>query len=228
MTPLRIDIVFDTVCPWCYIGMRRFAKALERRSHLKPDLRYRAFLLNPDLPNEGVDRQEYLERKFGSSRHYQRMIEALMQTGRAEGIEFALDDIKRTPNSANSHRLVKLAGTINKQPEAVAALFRAYFEQGRDIGKVEELIRIAEGIGLERHVARAHLETESEVNAVYSENMRMHRLGITGVPCFVFNETHAIAGAQEPEILERMIDIASAEMDGSEIQSTEMPRDVAS
>ncbi|MDX2144185.1 MAG: DsbA family oxidoreductase [Rhodospirillaceae bacterium] len=217
---MQIDIVFDTVCPWCFVGKRRFERALRMRPHVKPQIRYRSFLLNPDLPSQGVDRREYLERKFGGSAQYERVIEALVFTGKGEGINFALDKIKRTPNSANSHRLVRLARTMNRQTEAVDALFTGYFEQGLDIGNVEVLVRIAEEIGLEKSMVYAHLTTETDLNAVYTENARMHRLGITGVPCYIFNEGRAIAGAQEPEIIVRMIDMALAESsDQPEMQS---------
>lgn len=208
---MRIDIVFDTVCPWCFVGKRRFDRAMKARPHLKPELRYRSFLLNPDLPPQGVDRREYLERKFGGSHQYDRIAEALVYAGKVEGISFALDKIKRVPNSANSHRLVRLAHTLGRQHEAVEILFSAFFEQGLDLGNVEVLIRLAEQIGIERHMAHAHLSGDSDLNAVYTENARMHRLGITGVPCFIFNEGRAIAGAQEPEILTRMIDMAVAQ-----------------
>lgn len=208
---MRVDIVFDTVCPWCYVGKRRFERALANRPNARPQIRYRSFLLNPDLPPQGVDRREFLERKFGSSAQYDRVVEALVHTGKGEGISFALDRIQRTPNSANSHRLVRLAQVLNRQNEAVEALFSAYFEEGRDIGDVEELVRIGGEIGLDRHMVYAHLGTESDLNAVYAENARMHRMGITGVPCYIFNDSRAIAGAQEPDILTRMIDMATAE-----------------
>ena len=208
---MRIDIVFDTVCPWCFVGKRRFDRALKARPQLKPEIRYRSFLLNPDLPNHGVDRREYLDRKFGGSQQYDRIVEALIFTGRGEGINFALDRIKRTPNSANSHRLVRLAHLVGRQNETVEVLFAAYFERGADIGNTEVLIRLAEEAGIERHMAQAHLASENDLNAVYTENARMHRLGITGVPCYIFNETRAIAGAQEPDILARMLDMAGAQ-----------------
>ena len=218
---MQIDVVFDTVCPWCYVGKRRFERALKMRPNMKPTLRYRSFLLNPDLPPQGVDRREYLERKFGGSAQYERIVEALVFTGKGEGINFALDKIKRTPNTANSHRLIRLARTMNCQTEAVNVLFSAYFERGLDIGNVEVLVKLAEEIGLERGMAYAHLSTETDLNAVYTENARMHRLGITGVPCYIFNEGRAIAGAQEPEILVRMFDMALAESAGrTDMQST--------
>lgn len=208
---MRIDIVFDTVCPWCFVGKRRFDRALRLRPNAAPEIRYRSFLLNPDLPAQGVDRREYLDRKFGGSQQYDRIVEALVFTGKGEGINFALDKIKRTPNSANSHRLVRLAQTVGRQHEVVEVLFTAYFERGLDIGNIEVLVRLAEEAGIERSMAYAHLSSESDVNAVYTENARMHRLGITGVPCYIFNESRAIAGAQEPDILVKMLDMATAQ-----------------
>lgn len=208
---MRVDIVFDTVCPWCYVGKRRFERAVAARPKVHPQIRYRSFLLNPDLPMQGVDRREYLDRKFGSSAQYDRAIEGLVHTGKGEGIDFALDRIRRTPNSANSHRLVRLAQVLNRQSEAVEALFKGYFEAGRDIGNIEELVSIGEEIGLDEQMVYAHMTTEADLDAVYAENARMHRMGITGVPCYIFNDNRAIAGAQEPEILTRMIDMAIAE-----------------
>ena len=208
---MRIDIVFDTVCPWCFVGKRRFDRALKLRTNAAPEIRYRSFLLNPDLPAQGVDRREYIDRKFGGSQQYDRIVEALVFTGKGESINFALDKIKRTPNSANSHRLVRLAQTVGRQHEVVEALFTAYFERGLDVGNIEVLVRLAEEAGIERGMAYAHLSSENDVNAVYTENARIHRLGITGVPCYIFNETRAIAGAQEPDILVKMLDMASAQ-----------------
>lgn len=213
---MRIDIVFDTVCPWCFVGKRRFDRALKMRPGLRADVQYRSFLLNPDLPPEGVDRREYLERKFGGPHQYDRIAEALVITGRGEGIEFDLNNIRRTPNSANSHRLVRMAQARGCPDEAVDLLFRSYFERSLDIGDIEILLELAEDLGFEPNEAREHLTGETDLNAVYTENARMHRLGITGVPCYIFNEGRAIAGAQEPEILTRMLDMASA-------QETEQP-----
>jgi len=218
---MRIDIVFDSVCPWCYVGKRRFDRALRLRPNLKPEIQYRSFLLNPDLPPGGVDRREFLERKLGSSQQYDRVVEALVLTGKGEGIDFALDKIDKTPNSANSHRLVRLAQTIGAQGKAVDALFAAYFEQGMDIGDPEVLIRLAEDIGIDRQVATTHMLGDGDLNSVFNENARMHRLGVTGVPCYIFDESKAISGAQEPEIIVRMLDMAAAQEAGQPVlQST--------
>ena len=208
---MRIDIAFDTVCPWCYVGKRRFDRALRMRPNLRPDIRFRSFFLNPDLPWNGIDRQVFLEKKFGSSQQYERIIETLILTGKGEGISFALDRIERMPNSTNSHRLVRLAQSIGAQDRAVDLLFSAYFEQGRDIGDTATLISLADEIGLEQTIVRHYLDSEDDLNSVYNENSHMHRMGVTGVPCYIFNDTKAIAGAQDPEIILRMIDMVSAQ-----------------
>jgi len=209
---MRIDIVYDTVCPWCYVGKRRFDMALEMRPNIKPDIRYRSFLLNPDLPPEGVDRAKYIESKFGSggSQQYDRIMEALIKTGRGTGIDFEFEKMTRTPNSANSHRLVRLAQTINKEIEAVELIFAAFFEEGQDIGNTEVLVSLAAKLGIEEDTATTHFLGEGDLDAVYNESARMHRLGITGVPCYIFNETQAISGAQETEILVKMLDMITA------------------
>ena len=144
---MRIDIAFDTVCPWCYVGKRRFDRALRMRPNIQAELRYRSFLLNPDLPSDGVNRADFIERKFGSLHHYERIIETVTLTGKAEGINFALDKIQRTPNSANSHRILRLAQNIGAQEKAIEVLFSAYFERGLDIGDTETLTLLADEIG---------------------------------------------------------------------------------
>jgi len=213
---MRIDIVFDTVCPWCFVGKRRFDRALSMRPSLHVNVQYRSFVLNPDLPPEGVDRREYLERKFSGPHQYDRIAEALLITGRREGIDFDFNNIERTPNSENSHRLVRMAQTRGCPDETVDLLFKSYFERGLDIGDVGVLIQLSEELGFDPNEAEEHLTGETDLNAVYTENARMHRLGVTGVPCYIFNETRAIAGAQELEVLTRMLDIAAA-------QETEQP-----
>ena len=206
-----IDIVFDTICPWCYVGKRRFDRALSMRPNLGPEIRYRSFLLNPDLPPQGVNRQEYLKHKFGGVNQYDKIAETLIVTGHSEGIDFKLKNIKRTPNSANSHRLVRMAHRHGCSGAAVDLLFKSYFEQGLDIGEMNVLLHLAKILGLEHSDVRNHLSSDDDMNAVYTENARMHRLGITGVPCYIFNDNRAIAGAQETEILTRMLDMASAQ-----------------
>jgi predicted DsbA family dithiol-disulfide isomerase len=205
---VRIDVVFDAVCPWCYIGKHRLQRALAMRPDIAAEIRWRPFLLNPELPAGGIDRQSYLERKFGSNYRIQRIQAAAQQAGQSEGISFNFDAIARMPNSMNAHRLVNYAEASGQQGAVVEALFRAYFVESRDIGDIGILAEIAENQGFDRREAEAYLRGNGGLLAVETDNARMHRLGVSGVPCYIFDERYAIAGAQEAEIIARLLDIA--------------------
>jgi predicted DsbA family dithiol-disulfide isomerase len=205
---MRIDVIFDTVCPWCYIGKHRFERALALRPDVRAEIRWRPFLLNPEVPSTGLDRQIYLERKFGSSYRIQRIHSAAQQAGEGEGILFNFDAIKRTPNSVNSHRLIHLAADSTRQAIIVEAIFKAYFVHGQDIGDISVLVQLAESCGLPTQEVEEYLRSDAGVSAIDTENARFHRLGVSGVPCYVLDDCYAIAGAQEPDMLARLLDIA--------------------
>jgi predicted DsbA family dithiol-disulfide isomerase len=208
---LPIEVVYDLVCPWCYLGVRRLRRLLHARPDVRAELVWRPFLLNPDLAPQGVARQEYLVRKFGGEERARRLHGTIAELGRAEGVEFRFDRIRRVPHSLDAHRLVRWAGRYGAADQLVEALFEAYFEQGADIGEPGTLAAVAGRIGLDAVIARRFLATVAEVEAVHADNLRAHRLGINGVPCFVVAGRHAIAGAQEPEVLERLLDVALVE-----------------
>jgi predicted DsbA family dithiol-disulfide isomerase len=215
---VRIDVVFDAVCPWCFIGKHRLERALAMRPDVAAEIRWRPFLLNPELPPAGIDRQSYLERKFGSNYRIQRIQAAAQQAGQSEGIDFNFEAITRMPNSMNAHRLINYAESSGQQSAIVEALFRAYFIDGRDIGEIGILAEIAAGQGLDRREVESYLRTNAGIMPVESDNARMHRLGVSGVPCYIFDERYAIAGAQEAEIIARLLDIASEnEMESSSL-----------
>lgn len=205
---MRIDIVFDTVCPWCFIGKRRLQQALAMRPGVKAELRWRPFLLNPDMPLEGMERGLYLERKFGSSYRVQRIHAAAVQAGESEGIRFNFDIIQRTPSSVQSHRLIQWAASYGLQSELVEAVFKAFFEDGRDIGELAVLVLLAEEVGLPAREALEFMLSDTGLDEIEEHNGRMHRLGVTGVPCFILDDRYAISGAQEAEMLARLIDIS--------------------
>jgi predicted DsbA family dithiol-disulfide isomerase len=215
LTPARawlpIEVVFDLVCPWCFLGVRRLRRLLLARPEIPVELMWRPFLLNPELAPQGLGRQEYLARKFGGEERARRLHGTIAELGRTEGLEFRFDRIRRVPHSLDAHRLVRWAGRHGAADPMVEALFEAYFEQGADIGDATVLAGIAGRIGLDAMVARRFLATVSEVDTVHADNLRAHRLGINGVPCFVVAGRHAIAGAQEPEVLERLLDVALVE-----------------
>lgn len=205
---MRIEFIFDTVCPWCYVGKRRFERALAQRPGARVDIRWRPFLLNPDIPMDGIDRQAYLERKFGGPARVQRVNNAVAAAGESEGIAFAFDRIARAPNTLNSHRMIRFSGSMGREAETVEALYRAYFCEGRDVGDITELVRIGEEVGLPAAGLERYLKSEADIAVVMNDNARAHRLGVNGVPCLILEGTYAVAGAQEPDVLLRLIDIA--------------------
>jgi len=211
---LAIEVVHDLVCPWCYLGARRLFRTLARRPDLLVEVTWRPFLLNPDMPRGGMSRSDYVLRKFGGEERARRMYASITDIGRVEGVMFRFDRIRRTPASVDAHRLVRWAAAFGRADEVVEAVFAAHFTDGRDIGDLAVLTAIAASCGLRPSSARSFLASNQEADAVHADNLRAHRLGINGVPCFVVSGCHAIAGAQEPEVLERLLDVAAAEAMG--------------
>ncbi len=205
---MKIDVVFDTVCPWCFLGKRRLERALAQRPAVTAVVRYHSFLLNPDMPPGGMDRRVYLEQKFGGPHRARRVLEAVSAAARASGEAIDFTAIQRMPNSIDSHRLLRLAATRGRAEAMLDALFRAFFQAGEDIGDSDVLLRIAARIGLDRGSVREMLDSDGGQAGIRAANARAHAMGISGVPSFVFNDSHAIAGAQDAEVLVRLVDLA--------------------
>jgi predicted DsbA family dithiol-disulfide isomerase len=208
---LKIEIVHDLVCPWCYLGIRRLVRTLRRRPDIAFDLIWRPFLLNPDMPRLGMARPDYVVRKFGGEDRARRLYATITEVGRQEGVNFRFDRIRRTPSSIDAHRLVRYAVGYGAADKLVEALFAAHFSNGYDIGEHAVLAAVAATCGMDAQAVRAFLASEQESESVHADNLRAHRLGINGVPCFVVDGMHAIAGAQEPEVIERLLDIATVD-----------------
>lgn len=190
-------------------------QALALRPHVDIDLVWRPFLLNREIPADGIDRTAYLIRKFGSEARVRRIYGAIAQAGESVDIDFAFDRIERTPNSVDSHRLIRYALLNGANPRIVETLFFEYFIEGLDIGRQDVLQEIGARDGLDGAAIGAYLNSEEDIDFVYNENTRARRMGINGVPAFVFNEKMVISGAQEPQILARMIDAAIATADAA-------------
>lgn len=208
---LSIEVVYDLVCPWCFLGLRRLRRTLRRRPDLAFELIWRPFLLNPDMPRAGMARPDYVVRKFGGEDRARRLYASITEIGRAEGVPFRFDRIRRTPATVDAHRLIRLAARYGRADVMVDVLYAAHFTDGRDIGDTAVLAAIAASYGLDASLVRRHLASDDGIDAVHAENLRAHRLGINGVPCFVISGRHAIAGAQEPEVIERLLDVAATE-----------------
>jgi len=206
---VKIDVIFDTTCPWCFIGKRRLESVLAQRQGVSVALRWRPFLINPDIPENDIDRRLYLDEKFGHESRAARLFDAIRHAGEHVGIPFAFERITRIPATADSHRLIRLATRNNRQMAAVEALFTAYFLEGADIGARDVLCRLGAGVGLDPKRVGAHLDSKAGLPAVFRASAGLHRLGIHGVPCFIFNDAYAVAGAQDTEVLLRLFDLAA-------------------
>jgi len=210
---LQIEVISDVVCPWCFIGKRRLEEALRQfelnDSGVSIEVQWRPFELNPDLPVSGMERAEYLQRKFGSGARdvYSRV----SQAGRSVGIEFAFDSIARQPNTVSAHQLIWLAGQELRQDAMVETLFQAYFLEGADLTDQAVLVELAVRAGLQAPAAQQCLSDQSIRQTVVEDERMARELGVQGVPFFVFNRKFAVSGAQEPAVLLRAIQTVSRE-----------------
>ncbi|MBL4613676.1 MAG: DsbA family oxidoreductase [Magnetovibrio sp.] len=207
---MQIDVFYDPICPWCYIGKRRLQRALGLRPAISATLHWRPFMLNPDMPPAGMERSAYLLHKFGTEARVRRLLGALEATGQTEEIAFQFDDIHHTPSTVTAHRLVHYADEHGLAEPVVESLFRSYFQEGRNIGDLDELSAIGRLVGLEGGALDAYLDSSSDVSWVREQNALAHRLGVNGVPCFLLDGELALQGAQPPEILARLLDAAAA------------------
>jgi predicted DsbA family dithiol-disulfide isomerase len=196
------------VCPWCFIGKRRFERALAMRPDTPIEPRWHPFQLNPDLPREGAPADEFFAAKFGDMQTMRERRGMVAEIGAALGIAFAFQRIAREPNTFDAHRLVRFAARHGKADALVEALFAAHFLAGRDIGDPATLAAIAGEAGLDPAQIRRFLDGDAEADAIRAEEQEAHRIGITGVPCFIFDGQYAVAGAQEPEFFLPIFDLA--------------------
>ena len=203
---MNIEIFSDVICPWCYIGKRRLERALGQRPDLDARISWRAYQLNPWMPEEGMDRGAYLEAKFGS-RDAKGVYDNIQRVGAGEGIAFRFDLIRRTANTLSAHRLIRIAGRKGRQDAVVEGLFQAYFLEGRDIGEVSVLAEIAEAAELDATEISRALRGDLERESVKAEDARARQMGIQGVPCFIVDRSYAVSGAQEPEYVLPLFDL---------------------
>lgn len=202
---MDIDIISDVVCPWCFIGKRRLEQALvlwrDRHPGEEPEVRWHPFELNPHMPTGGMDRRRYLEEKFGGPERAREIYARVEAAGREVDIPFDFDRIVVQPNTVNAHRLIAWAGAQGRQTAMVDALFDGYFLEGRDLTSKDELVELAGGSGFDRELAADLLESDELLDHVRKEEDTAHRIGVQGVPFFIFNQRVALSGAQPPELL---------------------------
>lgn len=206
---VHIDIYSDPVCPWCFIGKRRLERTLAARDDVTTTITWRPFQLNPDMPPDGMEQTNYLSSKFGSLERAAKFYDVIAEAGQSERIAFNFDAIRHTPNTLDSHRLIRFADAHGRQSEVVEALFAAYFVEGENIGDHGVLTRIAHTVGLDGHAVSAYLASDADRPDVAAEDLRARRMSIDAVPCFIIDGQYAISGAQEPEAFFPLLDLAN-------------------
>lgn len=204
-TPIRLDIFADPVCPWCYLGKAQLDRALESNPDHPFTIEWHPFQLAPHTPSEGVDRAEYLLRIFGTQERTVQAHLRLAELGRAAGLEFNFEAIKTTPNTFDAHRLIHWAGIEGKQAQVVSALFRAYWREGRDIGRRGVLADIGAECGMDRIVLARLLLSDADADLIRTRERHAREKGITAVPTFILADHYVLSGAQPPALWGQVI-----------------------
>jgi predicted DsbA family dithiol-disulfide isomerase len=195
---MKIDIVSDTVCPWCFIGKRKLEKALAERPDMEVDITWRPFQLHPDMPIEGADRKEFIAKKFGSHERAKDLYENVRKAGETVDIPFDFSKIKRSPNTLDSHRLLRWSESAGCQDAMAEILFRRFFIDGEDLGDRSVLVAAAEEAGMDKDLVADLLEKGSDIETVSQEDLKAREMGISGVPFFIIDNKYALSGAQDP------------------------------
>ncbi|OED47773.1 DsbA family oxidoreductase [Leisingera sp. S232] len=206
MTTVKLDILSDPICPWCYIGKTHLDKALAEVPDHPFVIEWHPFQLNPDMPREGMDRREYLERKFGGKDGAVKAYAPVVEHAEKAGLTINFEAMLRTPNTLDAHRLIHWAGIEGKQTEAVDALFQAYFVDAKDIGDPAVLTDIAREAGLDADATARLLDGDSDVDTIRDRDAHSRQMGVSSVPTFIVANQHAVPGAQPPELWKQVIE----------------------
>ena len=201
----KIDIISDPICPWCYIGKTRLDRALELNPTHNFIIEWHPFQLNPTMPKDGMDRREYLEAKFGGQKEAIEVYSNIDKTATETGLSLNFGGIKRTPNTIDAHRLIHWAGIEGRQNSIIDRLFKAYFQEGRDISEHSVLTRIASAAGMDQDVVRNLLKSDADKEDIKARDTDARKRGIQGVPAFVVANEYIIQGAQTIDIWDNII-----------------------
>jgi predicted DsbA family dithiol-disulfide isomerase len=210
--PLQIDIVSDVVCPWCYIGKRRIENALALAPDVPVEINWRPFFLNPWVPREGIERDAYLTKKFGSVEAYKGIAGRVVAAAAEEGLSYHPERVRRQPNTIDCHRLIHWADAAGKAGDIKQRLMELYFRDGGDLTDIEVLVQAAADCGLDAEEIRRRLGSDEDVALISAQAQDAADKGISGVPTFVFAQKYAVSGAQDAEKLARAIRQISAEL----------------
>ncbi|HSD75512.1 MAG TPA: DsbA family oxidoreductase [Steroidobacteraceae bacterium] len=203
---MKVEIYSDTVCPWCYIGKKRFERATGLRPDIDFEVQWLPFELNPGMPESGMERETYLARKFGDLEHVRAMQAQLRELGSGLGIDFHFERARLMPNTRLSHEVLQFAYGAGAQDAVGEAIFRAYFEEGRDIGDRAVLIELGAAAGLDVADLERALLARRHAKEVEALERQAHDWGITGVPTFIFDRHYAVSGAQESDVFVQVFD----------------------
>jgi predicted DsbA family dithiol-disulfide isomerase len=212
LKPLKIDIVSDVVCPWCYIGKKRIEDALKLVPDVPVEVHWRPFFLNSWVPREGIGRDDYLTAKFGSVEAYKGIAGRVVAAAGEEGLSYRPDLVKRQPNTIDCHRLIYWAEAQGKAAEMKQRLMELYFRDGGDLTDIDVLVQAAADCGLDVDAVRRRLGTDEDVALISGRAQEAADKGISGVPTFVFAQKYAVSGAQPADQLARAIREVSAEI----------------
>ncbi|WP_166415588.1 DsbA family oxidoreductase [Cochlodiniinecator piscidefendens] len=211
---VKLDILSDPICPWCYIGKTYLDRALEAHPEHDFLIEWHPFQLNHNMPEGGMDRRQYLETKFGGQKGAIQAYMPVVENAKEAGLSINFEGIETTPNTLNAHRVIHWAGLEGKQTPMVSAMFKAYFTEGLDIGDAEVLNRLAEGIGMEAGLVARLLATDEDKQLMHDRDAHARERGVRSVPTFIVNNQYAISGAQKPDMWANVIaEIAQSQQD---------------
>ena len=202
---IKLDILSDPICPWCFIGKARLDQALINHPDHPFAIEWHPFQLNPTMPAGGMDRREYLETKFGGRANALKVYGAIAEAAEESGLEIDFAAIKRTPNTLDAHRLIHWAGIEGRQTAVVTALFKAYFQEGKDIEDPATLRAIAEGAEMDGDMIARLLASDADRADIIARDSHARQRGVNSVPTFIVANTHVVPGAQPPELWEQVI-----------------------
>ena len=209
---VHVDVISDVVCPWCYIGKRRLEQAIGLNPNITVDINWRPYFLNPWIPREGIDRQTYLETKFGSAERYAVIAERVAAAAAMEGLVYAPEKMSRQPNTLDCHRLILWSRSATDPALVKQRLMELYFAEGGDLSDPKVLIQAAADCGMDGDLVRRLLASDADVDRVENEANGAKEAGIDGVPCFIFGGSVIVTGAQSPEYLASAIERSAEQL----------------
>lgn len=198
---IKVDVVSDVVCPWCYIGKRRLEKAMAQLAdQYEFDVEYHPFELNPSMPIEGANQKMYLTKKFGSAQRYEQITQHVTEVAATEGLRFDFSKQEVAPNTRAMHAIIAFAKTKGKQLETKEAYLKAYFTDGVDLSNPHNILAIAESVGLKKEEVRDVVSNPKALEQIAVAENHMQKLGISGVPFYIINNQHGLSGAQPTDV----------------------------